>query len=278
MKQFAISFAVIALVAQTALAGHLGLDGWGGPGLGGHHGGVRGFGGLYGFDTERLQTRYETKFADLMMDYDTGLADIEDFYNSDEYADIVDGVEHLVDRYDFFLSGVERSIDRLGDFIMIANDDLTYYGDLLAEYQARDDLPAARLDRIVARLTNIQDHLTTRIDLWTEKQTTLSENFGSYQVFSSDLSAYLSEIVTAGGGMIGAGAATDASTTEIVASAVALQSVLEVATLSEDVTFGQPPEAALAVTVVPEPGTQFLAVIVLGLLALCRPARGRPGA
>ena len=211
MKHVTITFAVIALVAQTAQAGHLGFGG-GGPGLGGHHGGFGegGFGhqdelGLFGglgFDTERLQARFETKFEDLMSDYDTGLADIEDFYSSDEYSDVVDGVEHLVDRYDLFLGGVERSIDRLGDFISIANDDLTYYDELIAEYEAREDLSEERLERILDRLTNFQERLTTKIDFLTEKQTTLSENFASYETFSTDLSTYLTEIVTAGGGTI----------------------------------------------------------------------------
>ncbi len=280
MKQLAMSFAVIALVAQTAQAGHLGLGGWGGPGLGGHHGGFQGgdrIGGFGGFDSERLQTRFETKFEDLQTDYDTGLADIEDFYSTDDYTDVVDGVENLVDRYDLFLSGVERAIDRIGDFITIASDDLTFYEELLAEYEARDDLSEERLDRIVTRLTNVQDHLTSKIDLLTEKQTTLSDNFGTYHTFSSDLSAYLAEILTAGGGTTDLGGTTDETVAEIVSGAVALRSVAEVAALSEETSFCEPPEAALAATAAPEPGTQLLLVVVLGLLTLRRPARGRPG-
>jgi hypothetical protein len=279
MKQLAISFAVIALVAQTAQAGHLGLGGWGGPGLGGHHGGFGGGdsrGGLVGFDTERLQTRFETKFEDLQTDYDTGLADIEDFYSTDDYTDVVDGVENLVDRYDLFLSGVERAIDRIGDFITIATDDLTFYEELLAEYEARDDLSEERLERIVERLTNAQDHLTTKIDLLTEKQTMLTDKFGSYEAFSSDLSEYLAEILAAGGGTTDTGATTDETVAEIVSGAVALRSAAEVATLSEETSFCEPPESALAATAVPEPGTQLLLVVVLGLLALRRQARGRP--
>jgi hypothetical protein len=284
MKLSAISLAVIVLVAQAAQAGHLGIGG-GGPGLGGHYGSfggghfgeglLGGFGldGL-GFNTERQQTRFENKFENLQTDYDTGLADIEDFYNTDDYTDVVDGVERLVDRYDLFLSGVERSIDRIGGFIDMANEDLTYYADLIADYEGRDDLSEERLERILDRLTSFQDRLSTKIDFLTEKQTTLSENFGTYQTFSTDLSAYLSDIVTAGGGTTSGEETAAAALAAINAESLALRSVAEVA-LGEEELFCEPPEAALAATAAPEPGAQCLGLIALSMVALRRPARGR---
>jgi hypothetical protein len=284
MKLSAISFAVIVLVAQAAQAGHLSFGG-GGPGLGGHHGGFGGgefgggFGGFgrggFGFDTQQQQTRFEDKFEDLQIDYDTGLAEIEDFYSTDDYADVVDGVERLVDRYDWFLTGVERSIDRIGDFIEVANEELTYYDELLADYQERDDLSEERLARIIDRLTSVQEHLTTKIDLLTEKQTTLSDSLGSYQTFGTDLSAYLSQIVTAGGGTT----TTDGEETAaavlaaINEEAVALRSVAAV-TLGDDGSMCEPPQLALA-TVAPEPGAQCLGLIAISLMALWRRPRGR---
>jgi hypothetical protein len=266
MKPHLIWLAIIALVAQTAQAGHFGF-GRGGPGLGGRHhefgGGDLFSGDLFGrsgFDTERQQTRFETRFDSLQADYDTGLADIEDFFSSDEYASVVDGVEHLTDRYGLFLSGVERSIDRLGDFIAIANDDLTYYDDLLADYQAREDLSAERLERIVNHLTSIQERLTTKVDFLTEKQSTLSENFASYQTFSGDLSTYLSDIVAASSGTLD--------------TAAALAATAPVVMLGDgDSTFCEPSENALAATAAPEPATLCLGMVVLGLVALRRPRR-----
>jgi hypothetical protein len=282
MKHVTITFAVIALVAQTAQAGHLGFGG-GGPGLGGHHGGFGegGFGhqdelGLFGglgFDTERLQARFETKFEDLMSDYDTGLADVEDFYSSDEYGDVVDGVEHLVDRYDLFLGGVERSIERLGDFISIANDDLTYYDELIAEYEAREDLSEERLERILDRITNFQERLATKIDFLTEKQTTLSENSASYETFSTDLSTYLTEIVTAGGGTIDD--STDDSLDTLALSSP-LRSAAPLATLADESLCDM--SEALAANAAPEPGAQLLSTLALAMLALRRPKRPREGA
>jgi hypothetical protein len=270
MKQQLIWLALVALVAQTAQAGHLGFGG-SGPGLGGRHHGFGGgdllggdlFGSI-GFDSERLQTRFETKFDSLQTDYDTGLAEIEDFYSSDEYSLVVDGVERLSDRYGLFLSGVERSIDRLGDFIAIASDDLTYYDDLLADYQAQEDLSAERLERIVNHLTSIQERLTTKIEFLTEKQTTLNENFASYQTFSGDLSTYLSEIVTAGGGTIDTAAAALAGTAPSVM-------------LGDETSFCEMTDGALEATAAPEPAASCLVLIALGLGALWRPRRRRPG-
>jgi hypothetical protein len=277
MKAFLLAISLTVMVVPIAQAGHIGLGGQGGSGFGGQHGGFggdgfggggRGFGG--GFDTERIQTRFETKFEGLVADYDTGLADIEDFYASDDYTDIVDGVETLADRYDLFLSSVERTIASLTDYISIATDDLTFYADLLTEYQARDDLSEERLERIETRLTNIQEHLTTKIDTLTEKQTTLSENLGTYQTFSETVSTYLNEIVTAGGGT------TDPAdtTTEIVSGAVALRSVAELAALPEDsASFCETPESALAATAAPEPATHINVLLALVTLAMRRPKR-----
>jgi hypothetical protein len=178
-------------------------DGLGLPGIGPF--GLHGFGpfglgffGLGGFGAEHLQMHFENRFEDLMAQYDMGLAEIEDFFNSDQYAKIVERVQRLVDKYDLFLGGLERCIDRLGDIIMIVNDDLSFVNDLIADYEARDDLPAERLERILSTLMHFQDHLEMKVDRLTEKQTTLNENLGTYQMFSDELSAYLAEIVAAG--------------------------------------------------------------------------------
>jgi hypothetical protein len=274
MRQLTITFAVIALAAQTAQAGHLGF-GPGGLGLGGHHGEFRhgggpgGFGG-FGLDTEQIQTRFEDKFADLQTDYDTGLEEIDDFYSSDEYGDVVDGVERLTDRYDLFLSGVERSIERLGDFIEIVTDDLTFYDELIAEYEARDDLSAERLERILDRLTNQQERLTTKIDFLTEKQTSLSESLPTFQDFSSGLSTYLADIISAGGGTI------DDSSNETAAAmlaASALRSTSPLAALVADESFCETPSAMLEATVAPEPAAILLSLMAASIFVLRRPKR-----
>jgi hypothetical protein len=275
MKQLAtVTFAVIALVAQTAQAGHLGFGG-GGLGLGGHYGnsegggrfgGFAGFGehGGFGLDAERLQIRFEDKFSDLQTDYDTGLAEIDDFYTSDDYSAIVDGLERLVDRYDLFLSGVERSIERLGDVISIANDDLTFYDELIAEYEAREDISAERLERVLNRLTSFQDHLTTKIDSLTEKQTTLSESLSLYESFSTDLSSYLTEIVTAGGGT------TDDSSDDAAAAILAASALRSTAPLDfGSCDMSEPLDASVA----PEPTAQLLGLAALLAMTLRRPRR-----
>jgi hypothetical protein len=276
MKLLTVSFAVIALVAQTAQAGHLGFGG-GGLGLGGHHGGFHGggflggdvlggglVGGLGGLGAEQLQTRFEDKFADLQLDYDTGLEEIEDFYTSDDYTSIVESMERLVDRYDLFVTGV-RSIERLGDYISIATDDLSFYDELIAEYEAREDLSEERLERIINRLTNFQEHLTTKIDLLTEKQTTLSESLPTYETFSTDLSTYLAEIVTAGGGTIDDSSEDTASA--ILASSP-LRSMAPFAALADEMPTCQMSPEMLEANAAPEPGAQLLvllAMIVFGL-------------
>ena len=265
---------MLLLMIDIAAAHRFNLDRYGfDQGRFGHHG----FGGLdlyrgWGdFSTDRLQTRFENTFDDLMTDYDTGLSEVEDFYSSDEYADVVDGVEHLVNKYDLFLSGVERSVERLDDIIAIANDDLDFYTELLADYESRDDLSDDWLDRIVMRLTRMQDRLTIRIDALTEKQTTLSDNLASYQTFSTDLSNYLSEIVSAGGGVTDSGDMV----AEIISASTPIAAIAALttpSTLLEETTCVDSLQSVATGTTLPEPATGILVALTsVALFALRRP-------
>ncbi|MBL9165108.1 MAG: hypothetical protein JNL18_20425 [Planctomycetaceae bacterium] len=200
------AYLVILFAASPALAGSISFAG------GGHRHGGRGHGGL---DVEVIQNRFEDQLADIMSAYDEGVADDgTDYYSTDDYADLVDETEWLVDRYDWFLTGVERTIEHIDDYVARANDDLTFYADLLATYEARDDLSETRLARIVDWITSAQDMLTLQIETLTEKQATLEENLATYTTFQTDLTSYLDQIVAAGGttgdGSDGANAALQA--------------------------------------------------------------------
>jgi hypothetical protein len=315
MRRFVLTIACIftaacvAMVGQTARADHGGLGfarfggiGWADHDFGGWHdgfelGGLRPFGlgglhdglGFYGFapfgwghfgypglDPERLQMHFENKYEDLMTEYDTGQTDIEDFFNSDEYTKIVDDTQRLVDRYDLFLGGFERTVDRLGDIIGIFNDDLTYVMDLLEEYQGRDDLSEQKLERITAHLTHAEEHLTEKIDRLTEKQTTLSENLDTYQMFSEDLSQFLTDIVEDGGGTPDASEAA----AEMLASTSALAAAPETLAVAESMSLpaAAPFQSAVAAAAVPEPCSGVLFAIAAAALAMRRSPRRGPSA
>jgi hypothetical protein len=293
MRRYVFIAVLVSLASQAAEAGHMGFGGlgFGGFGFGGHHGGFHGLGGFGFFATERLQTHFENKFADLMAEYDDGVANVEDFFNSDQYTEIVDDVERLVDRDDLFVAGVERSIDRIDDILMIANDDLDFYEQLLADYQARDDLSEERLMRIEDWITNIQDHLNMKIDRLTDQQATLSDNLGSYQSFNDELAAYLNEIVAAGGGTTDETASVSdvlaASIAEIVAAdgATANDSIASnVASLvvasSTSVSAAEPLRLVASPAAVAEPSTLLLlAAAFAGVVSRRQalPASGRNG-
>jgi hypothetical protein len=196
--------AVSPVQAHGPFGGGFGLFGdFGGLGNLGHHGGFDWPGLAFSlglFDPERVQDRFETRFDSLMMQYEDGVADIDDFFNSTQYDRIVNKTELLTDTYGLFVSGVERGIDRLGDFIGIANDSLTFYNDLLAYYQADDSLSPERLARLERWITRITDGIDTKIEFLTDKQTTLETNLPTYQAFQTEVDTFLDEIVAAGGG------------------------------------------------------------------------------
>lgn len=262
MKRFIFHSAAIItlLVAAPALAGPISFTGGGGMG-GGHRPGGRGHGGL---DVDAIQNRFEDQLADVMSAYDEGIAGSEDYYSTDDYADLVGKTEWLVDSYDWFLTSVERTIEHIDDYIANANDELIFYDELLAKYEARDDLSETRLTRIVDWITSAQDMLSLRIDLLTYKQTTLEENLATYTTFQTDLTSYLDEIVAAGGGTVTTGDGTDEA--DAALQALALTGMEGCSALGDG--------AATAVTPVPEPSAAA-SLLTIGAAAAWRAYRRR---
>lgn len=236
-------------------------------GLFGGHGGFHG--GLLGsLAPELAQSRFEDRFANIMADYDDGVANIDAYYNSDEYDDVLDDMDRLVDRYDWFVIGVEKQVDYLGDAIDRSTARLDYFDGLLAEYQERDDLSEKRLARIEDWITTIQDGIQFKIHLLTDRQTELTADLPTYEAFQTEITDYLAEITAAGAptgdGVVDAALAPSAS------------SPLAVAAASGEVASSPPVANA---TAVPEPNAAALALLAaMGVAAkLRRRARWQSG-
>jgi hypothetical protein len=260
-------FAILGLLLAVSPAyshddggGFGGLGDFGGFGFGfGGHREVGGFGGDFGlgfFDAERSQTRFESQFDTLKTNYDDGVANVTDFFTTTEYDNIVTKTERLDDRYGLFVSSVTRSIDRISSLISTTNDDIAYFNDLLAGYQADTSLSATRLDRIEAWIGRITDRLTTRVSSLTDKQTTLQTNLPTYQTFQMDIDSFLSDIQVAGGG----------SSSGTTSSAVSLtsRSLLVKGTLSGDAVTCVTSGTSITPTAAPEPATVTLLAFAIG--------------
>jgi hypothetical protein len=277
-----VNFATFAAAGQfgggdfRGFGGHGSFLGLGGPfgfgdgfGFGHHHGLGFGFGlGLGFFDAERLQMRFEDRFNELMMEYETGVTDIMDFYNSEEYDEIVDDTEKLSFRYDLFVSGVERGIDRIDTFIGFANDELTFFDDLLADFQADEDLSPERLERIETWIGRITDRIDMKIDHLTETQATLETNLPTYLGFQTHIDTFLTEIIDAGG-------TTEANVAALPLGSVAALSAESPSVASHEATaaFRDDQPSSASTSAVPEPSTQLLAALVLGGMAILRQRR-----
>ena len=237
---------------------HHGFGSFGGLGLG--------F-GLGFFDAERVQNRFESQFDSLQTRYDEGVANVPDFFTTTQYDRIVSKTERLDERYGLFLGGVERSIDRISDLISITNDDITYFNNLLADFQADTDVSPARLERIEAWINRITDRLTTRVDSLTNKQSTLQTNLPTYQTFQMDIDTFLTAIQAAGGG------ATDAPASGLVSLASSSKLVKRIP--SSDQVTSAISNGALTPTSVPEPATAMLLVLACGAEFVSRAWRSR---
>ncbi len=263
MKTTTLTILGVLLLGTAAQAhgdggwpGGFGAWGFGGFEFGDHHHEFGGFGGNFGlgfFDVDRIQTRFENRFDTLKTQYDDGVAGGADFFMSTEYDRIVDKTETLSDRYDWFVGGVEHSIDRLGDFISMANDDVTFFNDLLMKYQEDDSISAARLERIEMWINRATDRLDMKIDTLTEKQTTLQTNLPTFEMFQTDLSMFLSDIVAAG---TSGSSASASSLTSLASSAITMPVTESSGSLSASGAL------ALSSAAVPEPS--LAALLLLG--------------
>lgn len=233
-----------------------GALGLGGRLFGGHGLGLGLGGGLTGTPVaDFVQTRFEDRFEDLMTEYDEGLAEIEDYYESDDYDEVVSDVDRLADRYDWFVSGVERSVDRIGDVITRANERLTFLQELLEDFQDRDGL-AGRLERIEDLITGLQNGVERGIDLLTERQTNLSENLVGYRDFQGEIMDFYDTIVAAGGGTSTGDASSAAALSAFILPTAGSSSS------SAPASVGDAP--AVVAAAVPEPSS--LALAALGAL------------
>ena len=231
--------------------------------FGGHH--RFNLGGLASLAPEFAQERFEDRFADIMADYDDGLATIDDYYNSDDYADVLADTNRLVTRYDGFVTGVERQIDFVGNAINRSNERIDHFDDLLADYQERDDLSERRLARIERWITGVQDVIQFKIDLLTERQTSLTEDLPAYQDFQMEIGDYLDEI-TAAGQMTGDGQALALS------AGILNHSVLAAAVNQAPASTAATVQAAF----VPEPSAGALALIACMAAPRLRRGARRP--
>jgi hypothetical protein len=249
-----------------------GLD-FGGLGFGDHFGGFGrfGFGDFGGFGrfglgfglglgsstADRLQTRFTDQFDSLKTQYDTGLAGSTDFFTTDTYTNIVNKTQRLDDRYSAFVDSVQNTIDRIPDLVSLANDNITFYNNLLADYQADTSISAAKLDRIELVINHITDRLNSRIDSLDSTLSTLQTNLTTYQSTETDISTFLSDIQAAGSGTSGG------STTSTVDTLMAASNVASPVMVS-DVAASLSPDTSLSTGSVPEPTSILLLLLGLG--------------
>jgi hypothetical protein len=265
---------------EFGMFGDFGGLGFGGLGFGDHFGGFGRFGfggfglgfglGLGSNSADRVQTRFTDQFDSLKTQYDNGVAGNTDFFTTDTYTNIVNKTQRLDDRYMVFVDTVQSTIDRIPDLISLTNDNITFYNNLLADYQADTSISAARLDRIELVINHITDRLNSRIDSLDSTLSTLQSNLSTYQSTESDISTFLSDIQSAGGGT--SGGSTSSSLVSLMSASNTASPVMV-----SDVTANASPTTSLSPSSVPEPTSILLLLFGLGassILATRRWPRG----
>ena len=198
------------------------------------------------------QGRIEDKFADLMDAYDAGVQEVEDFFNSDEYQEIVDDLENLIDKDDHYLERIELRIEGVGNKIEHLEDKLSMIEEGWDPNQL-GDLPDKWQDWAEHLHELKSDVLSNILERLSEKQTSLEESLDENLMLNDDLNDYLEEILGSGGAA------------EVVESATAM--------IELPLSVTHPTLGAGSVGVIPEPNTFVLAM--LGCLGLRRARRRR---
>ena len=226
--------------------------GWHKDGFGffghGWHGGF-GWGHFYGGDPKG---RVEEKFGDLMETYDSGIVEIEDFFASDEYAGVIEDLEWLIGKHDWYLEHAEDKVDRLSDLISRFEDKLLSYQENW-DLDKWGNLPDKHQEWIEKWLGAKEDWLTYVIDSLNEKQSNLRDKLDMHTLLNDDLNMYLEEILGAGG------------MTGEVAEVLEMNELVTVASSSLSLA-PLPANSGVVDFVVPEPSTFALAA--LGLLGM----------
>lgn len=220
------------------------------------HGWPGGFGwGHPGFWDPKV--RIEEKFANLMESYDMGVEEIEDFFQSDEYTEIVEDLEHLIDKDDWYLEHAQHKSDRLAELIGHLEEKLLSYQEDPNAEQENDT--SDEHDGWKGKWHMMKEEFLTKvIDRLTEKQTTLDDNLDMHALLNEELNTYLDEILVAGG---------------------MTEELTEVSGLMSDsnnqASLALSENASITSLGVPEPGTSALALLSLLSIDLRRRRRRR---
>ncbi|QDU91389.1 hypothetical protein Pla175_48110 [Pirellulimonas nuda] len=145
---------------------------------------------------DSVQGKFETDFSGLQMDYDDGLANISDFFESPEYTAVVSGVEHLISKHDIFLNGVELSIDALGRPADALNRSISRFDDLVNKIGALN-LPGNAAAHVEAALGLAENRVLSIRDRLLEPQMALAGKLEGYQEFNTEMQDYLDSIIDA---------------------------------------------------------------------------------
>ncbi|MCA9258039.1 MAG: hypothetical protein KDA61_02510 [Planctomycetales bacterium] len=178
---------------------------------------------------DAAQSRLAGRYDDLTSTYSADLADISDYYASDEYVGLIADTETLSVRYDLFLVRAESTLARISDAIASLADRSTALDELLTQWQSNDALSTTILERMTTRVENWQTQLTVQSDYLLEQQSLLTTNLVGYAALGDDIDVFLADIVAAGTSDV----TTDSSAS---ASASALASVAAATAIPEPVS------------------------------------------
>jgi hypothetical protein len=147
-----------------------------------------------GCNDAKIEQKFEDKFDTLSSELDDLIATVPDYADTDDYQELVDDIEKLIDRHGDFIDRVDAKIEHISDAIDRTGDSIEHLDDVLDRLHNNTHIPAKALAQIEKQIERAKSRIEDRIESLEAKKSALEDKLEQYGVFQSEVEDYLDNV------------------------------------------------------------------------------------